>query len=429
MRTVLAVLALLFTLASTNASGARLWMSGWELNTTTASVEWTAVLAGSTVSTTNVHAGTYAGRSLTAAAAVTGFTFNVPAIGASDVWTVRTWIYIVDTPDTAAWVLMMWQSSVDLGVAVRLNTDRTFNLVYQPTASNVVGSASSAIALNEWHLIEVQASRVDSTCEARLDAVSFASGDCGTGFEGNVNRIGVGFNTAVGTGVANADVYFDDFAYNNQAGAVQTSWPGPGYIVHLRPNGEGDADVNVTGTCGGGTAYECLDEVTPDDATTATALTSNTSTLDVDIENPSLPDSDDIIVVVGLGARFVGGDLCVASATTTNYRARIKSQAAGTVAPGALINIASAAYVTHGDTVGSAEVFYNLMQYTDPQAGGAWTQALLNTTQIGAATTDGAPDLCVSTLWAAVEYIPQAASACPGGRMSLLGIGCDEGQK
>jgi hypothetical protein len=53
-----------------------------------------------------------------------------------------------------------------------------------------------------------------------------------------------------------------------------------------------------------------------------------------------------------------------------------------------------------------------LTQYLDPQNSGLrWVQATINSMQVRVATSDGNPDTHVSTVWALVEYEPQAAMA------------------
>jgi hypothetical protein len=42
----------------------------------------------------------------------------------------------------------------------------------------------------------------------------------------------------------------------------------------------------------------------------------------------------------------------------------------------------------------------------DLQTGGPWSKAALNSMQIGAATTDGNPDVWVTSVWTLIEFEP-----------------------
>lgn len=414
-------LLLLWLLLAARPEANRRWLSGFELNSATSGIEWTTVVGTPAVNTTQPRSGTYSAEVATTTAATEYFELTTASMAAGDVWSFRAYIYISDAPDTDTWVLGGCSTvNVNTGFAVRLNADRTLSLVSDCPTPVVTGSASSAIPLNEWHYIEIQGVFDTDACDARLDGSSFASGTCTGNIDSNRFRVGVGIN---GTTVANATIYFDDVAFNDDNGTSQTSWPGEGSIVHLKPNADGDADVATTSAAGctnGEGRWDCIDEVTPDDATTQFYMTGTTSLVDVGIEDPSLPDSNDTITLVAVGARIRTFNTCSATTGAGNYRNRIKSQASGTTATGSLVTVNSSTFLTHG----AAPTTYNLVQYVDPQAGGAWTQTLLNSTQIGIATTDGNPDTCVTTLWAAVEYVPVAPPAAGGCYRTLLGVGC-----
>lgn len=418
----LVLLALCLLLAPAEPRANRAWLSGFELNSATAGIEWTAIVGSPAVNNTQVHAGSFSAEVSTAGAATEYFELTTATMGVGNIWTFRTYIYITDAPDTDTWILGGCDTgSVNAGFGVRLNTDRTLNLVSDCPTPSVRGSTSSAVPLNEWHYIELQGDWDTDACDARLDGASFAAAPTCTGdIALNRFRVGVGIN---GTTVANTTVYFDDVAWNNDDGSAQTSWPGAGYIVHLRPNADGDADVATTSAAGctnSEARWDCIDEVTPDDATTQFYMTGTTSLVDVGIDDPTVPDSNDTVTLVGVGARIRTFNTCSATTGAGNYRNRIKSQASGTTATGSLLTVNSSTFLTNGP----APAIYNLVQYTDPQAGGAWTAALLTTSQIGIATTDGNPDTCVTTLWAAVEYVPVAPPAGGGCHRMLLGVGC-----
>ncbi len=193
--------------------------------------------------------------------------------------------------------------------------------------------------------------------------------------------------------------YWTDCAVNDNTGAVENSFPGPGFIIHQLPASEGDADVGVTrGGADSGTNYGQVAEQTPNDLTDYVDLTTTTSVIWVGLApSPASIPQGSVIKLVAVGARVTA-----AGAGTTNYIPSIKSQTGGVEVDGTNTSVATTTFGNHDDSAGLRQ--YKLFQYTDPQGGGAWTKALLDSMQIAAKTTDGSPALRVSTLWASVEF-------------------------
>jgi len=213
---------------------------------------------------------------------------------------------------------------------------------------------------------------------------------------------------------------FDDLAINDTAGTKQNSYPGDGKIVHLFVNGDGDTtnrgiqatDWDTGPTAGQGAALQVDEKPTPDDATSYVVLivASTGSTNRVPyfaLEDGSVPGigATDTITLVQVGIRVTG-----LSSTACSWVIGLKSQSAGTIVESGTISQASASWFTNDDTVPSN---YQLTSYTDPQAGGAWTRALLDTAQIGVRAPDATPDVFVSHMWAVVEYVPAVVASIP----------------
>src|SRR3990167_5126433 len=112
--------------------------------------------------------------------------------------------------------------------------------------------------------------------------------------------------------------------------------------------------------------------------------------------------SDALIGFVAVGARVRGE-----TATACSWLPRIKSQASGTTVTGTTTAIASASFNTHDDTASTR--IYKLISYTDPQAGGSWTAAKVDSMQIGASAPDANPDVWISQMWAYIGYWEKTA--------------------
>ncbi len=92
------------------------------------------------------------------------------------------------------------------------------------------------------------------------------------------------------------------------------------------------------------------------------------------------------------------------------------SQASGTVVESAGVLMASASFVFHDDTILTPWRTYKVITMVDPQAGGAWTPALLDTTQVGFGNAaDVAPNPQCSWLWLAVEVVNPSGGGGPFG--------------
>jgi hypothetical protein len=194
----------------------------------------------------------------------------------------------------------------------------------------------------------------------------------------------------------------DDLGTNNNG---ETGLPGAGSIVHLYPNAEGDADTDVSMTqpgCTATTRWDCLEEVPFDDGTSYIGFNLNgTSVVYVAAQDFALPAGKQV-QFVAVGIRFTAAGTGGGGAS---HYTLIKSQAGGVLGSAlTAFGLATAnVWFTHLDDVGLQQ--YKLTQYMDPQnTAMRWSDSTLDSMQIGAATTDGNPDVNVSALWALVEY-------------------------
>jgi hypothetical protein len=136
---------------------------------------------------------------------------------------VISWIrayVLVETSGGAGHFLGFIQVSGDTYVAnIKVTTTQTFQLIKDDDTQ--LGSDSSAVAINEWHLLEIKndATTNPGTIEARLDGVSFASGNNSS--QGSWRGVGTG-NVSGG---ATFRVYLDEIVLHDDG------WPGPIVII------------------------------------------------------------------------------------------------------------------------------------------------------------------------------------------------------
>jgi hypothetical protein len=382
---------------------ARLYSCGFELNSVTAGMEAHTISGTPEVQGTTKRSGNYA---LKIASLVSGTRemagFRFIGTASSGPFFLRGYLAVTTYPSITVGIVRLVGAAVP--AFLNLKTDGKIELRDE---DGLVGTSTNAVPNDTtWHRIEL---RFDGTKGANLDEIELRID--GTSevlsttrdIAGTVNEAQFGGNTGAEANTA-GEWYWDDIGINDSTGSAQTSWPDAGAIIHLKPNGEGDADTAITrvGT-DSGTNFGQIDEETPNDGTDGASMTATNSVIFVDVEaSPAAIGSGDTVKFVA-----VGGRIAAAVAGTTNWFPSIMSQSAGTQINGTSTTIALATYATHDDTSGSQQ--YKLTQYTDPQGGGAWTKALLDTMQIGAKGTDGNPDAVVTTLWALVEYNPVVA--------------------
>jgi hypothetical protein len=206
---------------------------------------------------------------------------------------------------------------------------------------------------------------------------------------------------------------FDDCAINDTLGTAnngENTWPGPGSIVHLLPNDEGDPDsggqtISQQG-CTETERHLCLR--TNDTSNSRIELTRATSFVDVGMEDFPVPLGDQI-QLVSVGIIFTCAQ---AKDVACNHVLGVKSQSAGTVVTATTPITLPTGYIYYTHAYPTSERRYRLTQYLDPQNSGLrWVEATINSMQVRVATSDGNPDTHVSTVWALVEYEPQVAMA------------------
>jgi hypothetical protein len=374
---------------------ARLWQCGFELGTLTAGVEVSTTSGTVSVVSSGQRTGSYCLR--TNPSAATAFArYHVHASDQSTTCFFRAYLKITTLPGANMSAIRITDSGNFQCAQVRLTSSGT--LVLLDAGSGTVGSASSALSTGTWYLVEVgvDASTNPGTVTLRLDGVQVASG--ANSAQSPWARVVVGPVAS-----ATCDLLWDDLAVNDSTGSAQTSWPGEGKIVHLLPNGAGDANgwSNTANGAGSTSNYQLVDEVPPNDTTDLV----QTGTLNAEdmyaLTNSGIGAADTVnAVMVGIRLRNNTADPSAA------VRAQIKKTTGGTIAQGSAISLNSTSFATNAP---AEPRNYTLVRYTDPD-GAAWTQATLDTAQAGIKlTTAGTQRVQVSTLWVSVDYTPNPA--------------------
>src|SRR3990167_8050830 len=314
---------------------ARLFSTGFELNSTTAGVEFTTVTNG-TISTTTIRSGTYAGRiSSLASGTARGFLYQFASAAGNGPYFIRFYFRYATLPSATNTIFSVDDDTAvaeAAGVAILLTSGGALQLFNGATQ---IGSDSSALSADTWYRVEVKFDKApaDGSEELRalIDGVEFA-GAANLTLAATIHSMAFGGNIRT-EAQTTGDWFFDDIAINDSNGSFQNSYPGKGEIIHLRPNAAGDnADTG---------AYTAVDEVTPDDATTTIFNDGSDGTNDYNIDaTPAGLASDDTINVVQVGVRFSEQGSCT-------FVLRIKSSSGGTVEESSSIADSSETYFTN----------------------------------------------------------------------------------
>lgn len=374
---------------------ARLYQTGFELNSATSAVEWTTSSGGFAISSTTVRSGTYSGRANpTASTRYMQHTFQADTINTTFH---RFYMNIATLPGATIAIWQYKDSGAGIGFSLKLTSGGVIQMVNDISSATVLAS-SSALSTGTWYRIEVKIvdhATTSAQMELKIDGTTVASL---TGLSGVAG--GGGFRLGAVTGTSSPDLFFDDVAVNDSSGSYQNSYPGSGKIIHLRPNAAGDSS-SWTGYVGTGANWERVDEVTPDDATSGVRSRTTNEVEEYNVDASGIGSSDTVnVVAVGHRVNRSTG------ATNSTYNVRLKAAASGTVAESSTLTATTTTWRTNDPASNSASPFA-LVTYLDPDSA-SWTQSKLDAMQIGLKTVSGSGDRYtqVSTMWASVDYTP-----------------------
>lgn len=379
---------------------ARLWQSGFELNTLTAAVELTNILiTAPTIQTSIVRSGVYALEvsSLSSSTAQAVYYQYQSAEGVGDYY-FRQYLRVGVLPSAENRIIVFNDGASLSTVSVYLTIDNSGTLKLYDEDGQITGT--STLSTGTWYRVEVH---IDTTAaggshiiEGKVDGNIFA-----TSSTRNIVSTNELFQVSWGgnlnsEGQTTGQWFFDDLAINNSTGSFQNSYPGAGSIIHLRPNAAGDnSDWSND--------YQSVDEVTPDDNTTKTVSATLDNIDDHNIDDSGLTGSD-TINVVGVGVRFRAASVT----DPAQFVLRLKASSSGTVEESSAIGPVTTTWLTNAL---ASPKNYPLVLYDLPGASTTvWTNTDLNNAQIGyRIATGGTNNVEISTVWMSVDYVSGGA--------------------
>ncbi len=396
---------------------ARLFSSGFELNTVNNHVEWDQGFDSTgTIQSSVVLSGTYALQINNLQSTLSQgldhqFTINT---GGAGPYFFRVYFRIDTLPTAQNMILGDAQGNSWITID-NLGKLRLFK------SASIIGSPSSALSTGIWYRIEVQ---YDSSggggaqiLNAKIDGTQFA-GSSTLSNMGNIAEFEIGGNL-LNEAQTIGNWYFDDIAINDNTGSFQNSYPGSGKIIHLKPNAAGDINgylVQVGGTAGSSNNFTRVNEVPPDDATSynASAVLNAEDLFNVDASGIGAADMVNVVAIGGRFADLVGAD------ATSGIKFEVIKTSGGTKAQSGN----TVPNTTNWSTNSSVQPQnYPLTTYQDPDSSN-WTQTTLDSMQIGY-TLDavGLRSVAISTIWALVDYTPAIIAgglSAPSNAASLL---------
>jgi hypothetical protein len=379
-----------------NVSFAIVWryIAGDELHTVTDGVEVTTNSAPISDSTTQAHSGTHSWRVNAGA----GFQRDVIyTSNQSTVGTIRIWYYPVARPN-AATQFVRFSNAANTSVGnITMNTDGT--LVLLKASGAQIGSASTALPLNQWSCVELQDDASGTgVLTGRVSGSSFATGANSTA--GPWARALWGNVTGAQT---TNDGYFDDIAVVDGG----TAFPGCGNTVFMHPNAAGDVNswLKTGGGAGDANNYTLVDETPPDDATSMVKSAILNSEDMYNFDDSGLHSYDTINAVV-VGTRY-NNDTADA---TTAYQIEYETSASGNKFKSASIIPNSTTWSSYGAQASKDDKYY--LSTTTGATGAALTSSDLDSSQAG--YLDSAININkiqVTNIWMYADYTAGTAPA------------------
>ena len=375
-----------------SSEGGRIFSSGFELQSTSAGVEWTSVSGTPAIDTTIKNGGA---ASLRIASLSSGtqesltYAFDATSTNSDGPLFFRVYLYITTAPSAENRIIAI-KNAVGTTIAyLTLDNSRLLRL-YDEDSS--IGSASSALSSSTWYRVEfkIDATGSGSTdiVESRINGNVFATSNT-RNLSSGVRTLSIGANINSESNTA-GDIYFDDVAINKNIGNFQNSYPGVGKIAHIRPNSNGTPAI-WSGV------YSDVDEITPDDSSTRIY----TNTLN-DIERFNLDDTSTPGITAGAHINVVSLGIRYSMSATSAASTISLIDSGGYFVESEYIN-SSGSYETNNDVEPRR---YPLTMYNKPHGNDLWTTSELDSAVLSIRYVDdaGASNFNVSTLWVLIEY-------------------------
>jgi len=286
----------------------RLFDSGAETNNFI-TTEWTAIEAGSpTFSTLHPHSGTYSIR-CNPSATTCGWKKNLSGSKTSGTLIFAGHPYIVTTPGVTDTIFKNANNSSTLAMEIQLTTSRT--LILKNSVTTTTQTSSTALSADTHYRLEWE--QVLSDTVGSLTLKIFANGGT-TALE----TLTITGEDTLPTNVlqnywgsltsTTADIYWDDFIINDEAGGVFDTWTGPFKVGIAVPASDDTVLWTKNGAgCTSSTNFDCVNEV-PGDPDDFTTYTSSSAASDADRLNittlPAEIPSDADMISVTVSARI-----------------------------------------------------------------------------------------------------------------------------
>lgn len=402
---------------------ARLWSCGFELNTITAAVEFTATNGTPTISSTTFRSGAYALQAGSLSAGVAkGIRNQFASAAGNGPYFFRIYLRIATLPIIETSIVQLNDSNNFATPIVRISLD-SGGLLALFDEDGQIGSDSSALSTNTWYRIEIEFDRTGAAgahiVKARIDGTEFAAAT-NRNLSAGIQSFNVGADLTDEVDIT-CDLFFDDLAVNDNTGSFQNSYPGEGEIIHLRPNAAGDNAAWTRGGADSGANWSQTSEVTPNDATDYVQSNTSGQIDDYNLDaTPAALESTDTINVVQVGCRAAVSD---ATSADPDIVLRIKDSSGGTVEESASLDCNSVTWASPAPLPAIPPFTYKMTLYDLPGASTTpWTKATLDTAQIGVreAVTD-THFARVSTLWLLVDHKPGVVVTVK--TLPLMGVG------
>jgi hypothetical protein len=361
---------------------ARLWVSGFELNSLTAEKEWSTITGSPTIQTSIKNGGSYALRANTNNAYVRK---QIYGNGQLNQHYLKAAIYIAALPTSGVVEILGFGTSSVRTVTVGLNSNGKLGIYSDGTLQGSVGS--TALNTGQWYTVELLGGYGLSTQrEIRVNGSSYITATftnttswthIETGLRGTANG---------------ANIYIDDVVIDS------SEYPGASRLCLLLPDGAGDS---TQWTASSGSNYECVDDGNPNDDTdyVSTTLTNRLDLYTIG----NMPESPQSIKAAYVSARFRTSD--------TNFgKIGTRVKEGGSTSNGGNMTLGAInSYRSFEDGSGTNPIYKQIL--TTKPSGGAWTESAINATQIGFnSTATSSPTLRVTMVWMYVEYVPQSAT-------------------
>lgn len=391
---------------------ARLWQSGPHLSSITGDVEFTTVSGTVSIQNTVTRIGPFAIRTNPTAGTAFVRQLLYTADSSTNVF-FRAYVRFATFPGADATICRIVNLANDPGAQFRFIAS-TSKIVMLDANGTAVGSPSATLSTNTWYRLELNLDGGSNpgSLTGKLDGTTFATGAAPAQFPWQ--RVLWGTVTSV-----TMDAFWCDIAVNDSSGSVQNSWPGSGVVKAIFPDSTGDANGwnNTANTAGSTSNWQLVDEIPPNDATDM-VQTGTLNAEDMYNMGASGLGASDTVNCVMIGARYRNN----LADTLAAMKVQVKKTSGGTI-------LQSAALIPNDTSWQSLTPnqprIYPIIMYLDPDNTVAWTQATLDTMQVGQKlTATGTNRVQVTTVWASIDYTPSSTTPISA---SDTGAGVDAG--